>query len=213
MARLEENLSAIKQLWTGEPVTMTGSHFELDHVATSTLPVQTPHPPIWMGANGNPAIRRAARLADCWYIPPHNQLDMVMRQLDVYRAELDRCEKAFPTELPMRREVFVAKSREEAIRLCGPSLALKYQTYHQWGQSEDLPEGDTLARSLEDLIDDRFLIGSPEEVAQMLIDFCRPTGVNHVILSIHWPGMEMSVANDAIAMFAEDVMPLVRQGL
>ena len=207
--RMEENLDAVKRLWRGEPVTLKGSHFELADVTISACPVQKPHPPIWMGANGNPAIRRAARLADCWYIPPHNQLDVVLRQLDVFRSELDRVGRPFPAELPMRREVFVAPTRAEAVRLCGPSLLRKYETYHQWGQSADLPEGDTLDRTLEDLIDDRFLIGSPDEVSDQLITFCRATGVNHVILSIHWPGMEIAVANDAIELFAAEVMPAV----
>ncbi|NKC16662.1 MAG: LLM class flavin-dependent oxidoreductase [Gammaproteobacteria bacterium] len=212
-ARLEENLTAVKRLWTGERVTLRGSHFELDDIALSTLPVQRPHPCIWMGANANPGIRRAARMADCWYIPPHNPLDVVMRQLDVYRRALDEAGKPFPAELPMRREVFVAASRAQALRLCGPSLAHKYETYHQWGQSEDLPEGDTLSRPLDELVDDRFLIGSPAQVAEALIAFCRATGVNHVVLSIHWPGMEMNVANDAIELFATEVMPAVRSGL
>lgn len=213
VARLEENLEVVKRLWAGERLTVFGSHFELDDVAASLRPVQRPHPPIWMGANGDPAIRRAARLGDCWYIPPHNQLDVVMRQLDVYREELDRCGKPFPNELPMRREIFVAPTRAEALRLCGPSLAHKYETYHKWGQSDDLPEGDTLERSFDDLMDGRFLIGSPTEVADELITFCRATGVNHIVLSIHWPGMEMSVANDALELFAAEVMPAVRAGV
>lgn len=213
VGRLEENLEVVKRLWSGERVTLRGSHFELEDVGISARPVQRPYPPIWMGANGNPAIRRAARQADCWYIPPHNQLDVVLRQLDVYRAELDSLRKPFPGELPMRREIFVASSRKEALRLCGPSLMHKYETYHKWGQSDDLPEGDTLDRSLNELIDDRFLIGAPAEVSEKLIEFCRATGVNHVILSIHWPGMEMSCANDAIELFAAEVMPAVRAGV
>jgi len=213
VARMEENLQIVKRLWTEERVTYRGSHFELDDVGASARPVQRPHPPIWMGANGDPAIRRAARMADCWYIPPHNPLETVRRQLDIYRRELDRLGKAFPRELPMRREIFVAPTREEAYRLCGPSLARKYEAYHQWGQSDDLPEGDTLARTFEDLVQGRFFVGAPDEVAEGLITFCRATGVNHIVLSIHWPGMEMSVANDAIELFAEQVIPAVRNAV
>jgi alkanesulfonate monooxygenase SsuD/methylene tetrahydromethanopterin reductase-like flavin-dependent oxidoreductase (luciferase family) len=213
VARMEENLAAVKRLWAGERVTLAGSHFALDGVEAGCLPVQRPHPPIWMGANGDPAIRRAARLADCWYIPPHNRVDTVLRQLDVYRAELERLGRPFPAELPMRREVFVAPTRAEAFRLCGPSLAAKYETYHQWGQSQDLPDGDTLGRAFDDLVKGRFFIGSPDEVAEEIVSFCRPTGVNHIVLSIHWPGMEIAVANDAIELFAAEVMPRVREGL
>lgn len=212
--RLEENLLAIKRLWTEDRVTLRGSHFHLQDVSLGMRPVQTPHPPVWMGANADRAIRRAARLADCWYVPPHNRVDTILRQLDVYRRELDSCDKPFPDEFPMRREVFVARSRDEALRLCGPSLALKYQTYHQWGQDKPMPEGDNdLGQDLDDLRKGRFFIGSPHEVAEDIIEICRPTGVNHLIVSLHWPGMEIAVALDAMRLFAEEVMPRVREGL
>src|SRR5213594_3673524 len=59
--RFEENLEAIKRLWTEDVVTMAGSHFTLKDASLATRPVQKPHPPIWIGANADPAIRRAAR--------------------------------------------------------------------------------------------------------------------------------------------------------
>ena len=167
-----------------------------------------------MGANNDAAIRRAARLADCWYIPPHNRVDTILRQLDVYKRELEKCGKGFPRELPMRREVFVASSTEEAIRLCAPSLALKYRTYDQWGQGKPMPSGDNdLSLEFDELKQGRFILGAPDEVAQHIIDILRPTGVNHLIISTHWPGMAHAVAMDSMQRIAEDVMPRVKQGL
>ena len=211
--RLEENLTAIKRLWTEERVSMKGSHFELDGVSLGMRPVQKPHPPIWMGANADAAIRRAARLADCWYIPPHNRVDTVLRQLEVYRRELEACDKPFPRELPMRREVFVARDRREAMRLCGAAMERKYQAYVHWGQNQPMPEGDDLNVGLDELLKDRFLIGSSDEVASAILEIVRSTGVNHLIISTHWPGMETRVAMDAMQRFSEDVMPVVRSGL
>jgi alkanesulfonate monooxygenase SsuD/methylene tetrahydromethanopterin reductase-like flavin-dependent oxidoreductase (luciferase family) len=211
--RMEENLVAIRRLWTEERVTMKGSHFELDDVCLGMRPVQRPHPPIWIGANADPAIRRAARLGECWYVPPHNRLDTIQRQLDVYRRELDACGKPFPAEFPMRREVFVARDRREALRLCKPALERKYRTYVEWGQSEPMPEGDRLDLAIDELIEGRFLIGSPDEVAQDIITLARGSGVNHLVISTHWPGMETSVAMDSMRIFAEEVMPRVREAV
>jgi alkanesulfonate monooxygenase SsuD/methylene tetrahydromethanopterin reductase-like flavin-dependent oxidoreductase (luciferase family) len=213
VSRLEENLIAIKRLWTEESVSMNASHFTLEDVSLGMRPVQKPHPPIWMGANADAAIRRAARLADCWYIPPHNRVATILRQLDVYRRELDACGKSFPIELPMRREVFVAGDRQEALRLCGAALERKYQAYVQWGQDKPMPEGEELDLALDELLKDRFLIGSCDEVAEAILDIVRPTGVNHLIISTHWPGMETAVAMDSMRRFAEEVMPRVRSGL
>src|SRR5256712_7301866 len=120
VSRFEENLEAVKRLWTEDAVDMAGSHFTLERASLGTRPIQKPHPPIWIGANADPAIRRAARLGDCWYVNPHNRIDTIVRQVDVYKRALDECGKAFPREFPARREVFVAKSRSEASRLSGP---------------------------------------------------------------------------------------------
>ena len=211
--RLEENLIAIRRLWTEPTVNMRGSHFELDNVTLGMRPVQKPHPPIWIGANADPAIERAARLGDCWYVPPHNRLDTIRRQLDVYKRALDACDKPFPQEFPMRREVFVASTREEALRLCASALERKYRAYVQWGQSKPMPEGDKLELPIDELIKDRFLIGSAQQVAQSILDLHRATGINHLVISTHWPGMEPALAMDSMRRFAEEVMPAVRQGL
>jgi alkanesulfonate monooxygenase SsuD/methylene tetrahydromethanopterin reductase-like flavin-dependent oxidoreductase (luciferase family) len=211
--RFEETLAAIKRLWTEETVDMTGSHFTLQGASVGMRPVQRPHPPIWIGANADPAIRRAARLGDCWYVNPHNRIDTILRQVEVYQRELDAYGKPFPTEFPARREVFVARSRAEALRICGPSLAAKYRAYHAWGQSQAMPEGDNdLGADFEDLARDRFLLGSPDEVAEQMLRLHRATGINHLIMSVQWPGMPQSLALEELRMLAEDVFPRVWQG-
>src|SRR6266542_4316420 len=130
--RFEENLEAIRRLWTEESVDMTGSHFELVGASVSARPVQKPHPPIWIAANADAAIRRAARLGDCWYVNPHNRIETILRQTEVYKRALEEYGKPFPSEFPARREVFVARSREEAMRICKPFLATKYDAYRAW---------------------------------------------------------------------------------
>ena len=44
--------------------------------------------------------------------------------------------KPFPDELPMAREVFVAPTRAEAIRLARPSLEAKYKAYQRLGPGQ-----------------------------------------------------------------------------
>ena len=155
----------------------------------------------------------AARLGDCWYVNPHNRLDTVVRQVDVYKRALEHYGKPFPKEFPARREVFVARSRNEAIRLCAPFLGAKYQAYEQWGQSKVMPEGDNnLGVDFDELIKDRFLLGSPDEVAEQMLAMLRTTGINHVIMSVQWPGMAQSLVLDELHMLAEEVFPKVRQG-
>ena len=212
-ARFEECLSAVKRLWTEDFVDMVGAHFVLDHANCTVKPLQKPLPPIWIGANADAAVRRAARLADCWYINPHSTLSTLARQMDVYKRALDECGKPFPAELPMRREVFVARTRADAVRLARPSLEVKYQAYREWGQDKVMPAGDNFDHDFDELVEDRFLIGSPAEVTEQLIDLERRFGVNHLVASVHWPGMPNSLALEQMQILAEEVMPAVRSGV
>ena len=210
--RFEANIVAIRRLWTEEKVQMKTPYFELDDASCMPKPLQTPHPPIWVGANADPAIERAARLGDCWYIGPAVEVAIVERQMELYRRTLESVGKPFPTELPMRREVFIAKTKEEAIRLCAPYLGAKYAAYHSWGQ--DMPDDSGgLGQRFDDMIRDRFFIGSPDEVAEQIIDLHRRIGANHIVMSTEWAGMPDSLANETIEMIAKELFPRVRQGL
>jgi alkanesulfonate monooxygenase SsuD/methylene tetrahydromethanopterin reductase-like flavin-dependent oxidoreductase (luciferase family) len=211
--RFEECLEAVRRLWTEDFVQMKGSHFELDGANCTVKPLQKPTPPIWIGANADAAIRRAARLGDCWYINPHNTLATIERQLDVYRRALDEFGKPFPAELPMRREVFVAPSRAEAIRRAQPYLEEKYKAYRAWGQDRVMPQGDDFDHGFNELLQDRFLLGSPAEVAEQIVRLNRRLRVNHIVASVHWPGMPNSLALDQLQILAEEVLPQVRGGL
>lgn len=208
--RLEENLNAIRRLWTEDRVNMKGSHFELNDVTISVKPVQTPTPPIWVGANADSAVRRAARLGDTWFINPHQRMETIERQLGIYQRELDSLGKPFPTELPLMREIFVAKSREEAMRLAKPYLEAKYQAYHSWGQDKAMPKGDDdLSLEFDSLLRDRFLFGSPDQISEQIIGYNRNLGVNSFVLGMQWLGMPKTMLADAIQLFAEEVMPKV----
>jgi alkanesulfonate monooxygenase SsuD/methylene tetrahydromethanopterin reductase-like flavin-dependent oxidoreductase (luciferase family) len=212
--RFEENLEAVKQLWTGEPVNMKGSHFELVDAQISTPLVQKPHPPIWVGANADRAVERAARVGDCWYVNPHQRLDTLERQLDLYRRALDAAGKPFPAEFPIRREVFCAPTHEEAIRIAGPFLKDMYEAYEEWGQDKVMPEGDNdISMRYEELARDRFIVGTPDEVAEEMLRYNRVLGVNHIIMSVQGTGLPQSQVLETLELMATEVFPKVRQGM
>jgi alkanesulfonate monooxygenase SsuD/methylene tetrahydromethanopterin reductase-like flavin-dependent oxidoreductase (luciferase family) len=209
--RFEENLDAVKRLWTEEFVTMTGSHFALDNANCTVKPVQKPMPPVWIGANADIGIRRAARMADAWFVNPHNTLATLDRQMELYRRELDLCGKPFPAELPMMRETFIARSREEAIRLARPALEAKYKAYRAWGQDKVMPASDNFGGTFDELLDDRFLLGTPDEIAEQILALRRRFGVNYFCVSVHLAGTPKQAAMEQMQMLAEDVFPKVAQ--
>ncbi len=210
VARFEENLAALKRLWTEEKVSMTGTHFELDEAVVSVPPVQQPHPPIWIGANVDKAVRRAARLGDCWYLNPHQTLTTLARQMDIYRRELDRLGKPLPGELPIRREVFCARNHDQAVEIAAPYIKKQYDLYQTWGQNKAMAEGDQdITMDYAELARDRFIVGDPDEVAEEMLRYHEVLGVDHIIMSVQGVGMPQGQVLETFQLMAEEVFPKV----
>lgn len=66
-ARCNEYVGAMKALWTQSPASFSGDTVNFDTVHFNPKPVQQPHPPIFVGGESEPALRRVAELADGWY--------------------------------------------------------------------------------------------------------------------------------------------------
>jgi alkanesulfonate monooxygenase SsuD/methylene tetrahydromethanopterin reductase-like flavin-dependent oxidoreductase (luciferase family) len=208
--RFEEYLALIKRLWAGEPVSYAGAACRLDRVTMNIGPVQKPHPPIWIAANNDPAVRRAARLGDAWFINPHAALETIGRQMAIYRAELQAAGKPPPRELPIVKEVYCARDRATALELAGPYLLAKYRDYARWGQDKAMP-GEDFGRSLDELIQGRFVLGSPEECYEQLRPYWQQFGVNHLIIRTHWAGMPLSSALASLRLISDELLPSLRK--
>jgi probable F420-dependent oxidoreductase len=83
-ARCDDYLHAMKTLWTQPEATHHGEFVSFDAVLAYPKPVQQPHPPILVGGNTRPALRRAARLGDGWF-----GWGLTIPELDVCLAVLD----------------------------------------------------------------------------------------------------------------------------
>jgi alkanesulfonate monooxygenase SsuD/methylene tetrahydromethanopterin reductase-like flavin-dependent oxidoreductase (luciferase family) len=208
--RLIEVLAVLKRLWTEEKVDHHGRFFTIPGVTLTTRPIQQPHPSIWMGADSDAAVRRAARLADTWYINPHAKLETLERQMALYREALTQQGKPYPREIPIRRELFVAKDRDTALRTCMPYLQGKYRTYVSWGQSGALPQDDTLDLPFDELRDQRFIIGSPDDCVEQLRLYHQRLGANHFLLRVQWAGMPQKQVLEAITLVGERIIPHLR---
>jgi probable F420-dependent oxidoreductase len=67
-AMLDEGLTVLDGLWSGEAVTHRGQHYAVEGVRLAPLPLQRPRIPIWIGGESAPALRRAASW-DGWLAP------------------------------------------------------------------------------------------------------------------------------------------------
>jgi probable F420-dependent oxidoreductase len=88
----DEYLSAFHSLWTEEAPHFDANWVKYDGIFCEPKPVQKPHPPIWVGGESGPSLRRAARFGDAWY-PIGSNSKHLLDTLPRYRAGIARLRK------------------------------------------------------------------------------------------------------------------------
>lgn len=204
--RFERKLEVVRRLLAGHSVTARGDGFDLVGAKLSLVPERPP--PVWIAANSDAAVRRAARLGDAWFINPHTRLDELERQVHLYNTERAAQGLPGPSSTPILKEVCVAATDEEALEIARPYLSDKYEAYVAWGQSEVLPPTDTLRREFAELTaGGRFVIGSPTTCAAILAEHVERLGVDHFVCRLQWPGMPQRRVLGSMRLLAHEVWP------
>jgi alkanesulfonate monooxygenase SsuD/methylene tetrahydromethanopterin reductase-like flavin-dependent oxidoreductase (luciferase family) len=209
VGRLIEGLALIERLWTGEPVTWKGTHFQVQDVRISMPTVQRPRPPIWLAANGDAGVRRAATVADAWLMNPHSTLATLERQLALFRRTREASGRPSAAEIPVIKECLVAATKSAALAAARPFLESKYRAYQRWEQDKALPPGESFALDFEALARDRFVIGDPESVVDDIRTLESRLGATTAIFRVQWPGLEQDAALRTIRLLGERVLPRV----
>ena len=205
-AVFEAKLDVIRRLLGGEKVTATGPGYTLQDAELTLRPARPV--PVWVAANRDVAVRRAARVGDAWLMNPHTTLDELERQAGVFAAARQEAGREPIEEHPALREVCVAPTDEEAMLVAGRYLQSKYASYVDWGQSEVMPEGDTLRKAWEELTaGGRFVIGSPETCGRMLAEHAERAGITHLVCRMQWPGMEQELVLRSMRLLVEEALP------
>ena len=218
IGRYTEAVDLIKRLHTEEDVTFEGKHFRTSKLTLALRPTRKPRPPMWLGGSVENAVRRAAKIAepalgDSWVASSHLKSHVIAEQAAVFKAALAEQRKPAPTDFPVLRNIVVASDRQTAIRDVGPAIAESYRIFGNWGLFTGVVGDAKTHPEFEDLIDDRFIIGSPEDCAADITDLMRATGCNRLVTRIQWLGMEHSHVMRTIELLGDKVAPLVRRAL
>src|ERR1700761_1017658 len=89
----DEYMDAMRAIWTQEKPIFHGKYTTIDGLLTDPKPTQKPHPPIWVGGESGPSMRRAARLGDAWY-PIGTNNAHPLDSLPRYKAGIERLRRA-----------------------------------------------------------------------------------------------------------------------
>ncbi len=200
--RMDEGIRLIRELWSGKTVDFHGEFYTVEGVRCGVPPLQDGGPPIYVGAGGRYAVRRAARLGDAWYAPGNSPnptyLDKYVGIYNDALAEYGRT--AAVVDRPIGVELFCAPTTERAVETALPYARREYYTYAEY------PALRWQRDRFDELVARTLLLGSPDLLIDKIREFER-RGFNHLIFRPFWLGMPAHLARESIELFASEVMP------
>ena len=180
-----EYIRVFKELWTKDDPSFDGDYAQFSDIIFEPKPIQKPHPPIWIGGESTPALRRVVELGDGWFpigINARSPLDT----RDRYKAGLDRLHAA-------------AEQHDRDTT----TISLAY-----WAIWTGLGATITASDGTR-----RLFSGSAQEVADD-IDYFSQLGVTTLIVDFLSPaddpeqGLTLELALERMEHYAEDILPL-----
>ncbi len=113
-ARFEEALARMQAAWRGEPVAEGDGQAP---VRLAPLPVQRPHPPVWVAAFGPRALEQAGRLGLPYLASPIESLDLLAENHARHREAAEAAGQTLPPGLAVMRTTFVSTDRSLLARV------------------------------------------------------------------------------------------------
>jgi probable F420-dependent oxidoreductase len=202
---LEEGIEVIKHAWEEGGTGYEGKRWRFDDLPFEPRPEK--RPPIYVGAFADPAIDRAVRLADGFLASTGGgALADTYRRVREALARHGRDDEDFP--FIASGVVYVHEDPERALADVAPAISYQRSRYAEWGTDRDRPRPEPIRP--EDLPWERYLVGSPDEVAEGLIRLHQEAPYDHYCFWGRLPGITHEQALANARLFASEVMPKVR---
>jgi len=183
-------VDAMVRAWRGEPVAHDGEAGA--PVLLAPLPVQQPHPPLWVAAFGPKAVDQAGRLGLPYFASPIESLEVLAENYGRHRAVSPEARAAC---VPVIRTVFVsadaalARRVREALALQNAALAAA--------------RAPALRRSAAADVDEVALVGSRAQVADAVARHREVLGLTHLVARVQVPGAEPAEIEASLEALAE----------
>lgn len=215
-ARFAEQLPLLRRLLDGETVTMDGRFHQLREARIMPPAVQQPLP-LWVGARGDKALDRAARLG-CHLAGVSSEHRLR------YREALARNGRV-PDDYHVSQMVlvYVAETRAQAWQAAARPVHHMLTLYRDWAaEAGDDNNDDQATRAIaspEQMMREQAgtffgepaFIGTPDEVYEGLAGLLRRSPCTHLVLMGVLPGAPVDGTRRSVELFAREVMPRLKR--
>ncbi|MYD43985.1 MAG: LLM class flavin-dependent oxidoreductase [Gammaproteobacteria bacterium] len=188
---LKNCLDIMQRAWAGQVV---GD--EPGATAISPLPVQKPHPPIWVAAFGPLALKQAGSLGCPYLASPGETFDRLRGNLSIHREACEGAGLPIPSEVPIMRTVFCSRNRSE---IEGVRSRLNEQAAQMAREVDD--------RQTPITVDDWALIGEPAFIRDMAARYQAELDVTHLVVTrLRIGGVASETLKQSVALTAETLL-------
>ena len=212
--RTTEIVEILRQAWNDGRVNFEGRHYSYDDVAVTPKPARVP--PILLGGFVDDAIRRAGRIAD-GYLSSRADLARVRDAFAMAAEERAKAGKEGPPLVGILQNAFVSEDPDGDWPMVRDGIGHQLGVYSGWRGGTDVPgkplqvmppDEETIRRSTA--------YGTPEDVVRYLTPLIEELGEYpeaHLVLRLHYPGMDAAPAARAIDLLGRQVAPELRAAL
>lgn len=211
-SRMREGIDLMVKLFTEDHVTFDGKYTQVRDMTLSPKSVQQPHPPVWIGARGPKAIRRAAEMGY------HLMATLGPDPAPLYQQTLrDTGRNPADFKICQLRMVYCAETEDRAWEECQHHLFHLFDFYQDILSEAKDAEGDDAPLPVsraEDIrhspLAEALFIGTPDQVARKMESFCASYQCTDFIMDCQFPGLDPALGTKSLELFAKEVMPAFR---
>src|SRR5262245_14976667 len=202
-ARFREAVEIVLAAWTQQRVSHAGRFHAFENVEVLPKPLQRPHPPTWVAATSEDAIRWAASRGLSILMDPHSPHAEIARKRELYRRELEAAGFAFVgRKLPMARLLAVADSASEAEEIARRGARWTLAAYVSTQDLATFRPGESPRDPVEHYLGDVVIHGTPEAVRDQLEKLREEMYLDYLLIA--------PLSEGSFKLFTERVLPRLR---
>jgi len=212
--RFLEALNVIMKAWQNEKFSYDGDYHSFHDVTVVPRPYQQPYPPVRVAVAGEETFPLIGRMGHPIFVSANTPKDELKARVAAYGEGLAASGHKGPGDIAVRVPVYVAETTEKArSEPKGSAMSAIQYTARELSQTaatEELAERmrQAAAAPYEDVLRDRVVFGTPEEVTDRLKAFQDDFGATGVVMEMNFGGqIACERVNNSMRLLAEKVMP------
>ncbi len=213
LRRTVETVELLRKAWTGQRFSFQGRHYSFDQVQVTPRPTRAEGIPIWLGGMAQQAVRRAGRLGDGYIRTRGGGPEDMKRDFHIAEEAAREAGKDLSRFAYAQLQNVFAWDEGDAWDVVKEGAAHQLGVYAGWAGGSDTPgQGFFIGDLPEEALRHMTPSGTPQELIRLLRPRVEPfAGGNfHLIVRLHYPGMDFETAAHAMEVFSERVLPALK---